>query len=138
MISKHDLAKALATKCKEIADDNSYLLIAEGIPYSPTVDATYIKEAVLYGSDNANALNDDSSDYMIGIYQLSIYTPRSSLSGKYDDLAISEVFQTGFKRGTELTYNNQSLRIKTSTLRPMDFSDTHFLHILSISFNVIK
>jgi hypothetical protein len=138
MISKHDLAKALAAQAKVISTANSYNLIAEGKSYTPDVNAVYVEEMALYGNDNAIAMDDESSDYMIGIYQINIHTPRSSLSGKYDGLKIGEVFQTGFKRGTTLTYNNQKLRTKNSSLKPMDFSDTHFIHILSIVFDVIN
>ncbi len=44
----------------------------------------------------------------------------------------------GFNKGLELTFNNQKVRIRTTSLESMMENETHFIHILSIRFSVIN
>jgi hypothetical protein len=138
MINKYDVARALATRSKEVATDNSYNLVAEGKQYTPDVNASYIEEHVIYGKDAPMSLDNESKFYMVGIYQIDVNTPRSSISCKYDGLLIAGVFQTAFSRGTVLTSNGQSLRVKSSSIKPLEYNETHLLHALSITFDVIN
>ena len=138
MISKFDLAKALYEQAKLIAGNNSYLLIPEGKEYEPDPNATYIQEFVLYGPDNAIGLADCSNDMQLGIYQINVNTPKAQAGAKWAGLKIGDVFQAGFARGTQLIYNDQMVRMKNSTLLPMDPDETHEVHVLSINFSIIN
>jgi hypothetical protein len=138
MINKFDLAKALFNQSKSIADTNSLLLIPNGSAYEPDPNTTYIEEFVLYGNDTAIGLADCSSDIQLGVYQVNINTPKSNLGAKWRGLEIGGIMQEGFKRGTTMTFNGQSVRTLTSSLQPMDFNDTHETHILSVNYSVIN
>lgn len=138
MISKYDLAKALYEQAKLVCANNGYLLIPEGQTYEPEPSATYVQEFVLYGEDTAPGLADDSSDIQLGIYQININTPKEKAGAKWIGLQMAETIQTGFKRGTELTYNGQMVRTKTTATLAMLPNETHEVHILSINFSVIN
>jgi len=138
MINKHDLAKALLNQARLIAVNNSYLLIPNGMPYQPDPNTAYIQEFVLYGDDNAIGMSDNSCDIQLGIYQITINTPKAQEGSKWTGLKIGDVYQAGFARGTELIYNDQKVRIKNSALLPMDSDDTHDVHALSIKYSIIN
>ena len=138
MISKFDLAKALYEQAKLIAGSNSYLLIPNGEAFEPDPNATYIQEFPLYGDDTPRGIEDDSPDMQIGIYQLSINTPKSNEGSNWQALAIAKVLQLGFGRGTELIFNQQMVRMRSSSLTQLDDDDTHKIYALSITFTVIN
>ena len=138
MISKHDLAKALLNKAREIATANSYVLVPDGSKYEPDQNTTYIQEFVIYGDDNARGIEDSSSDLQFGIYQISVNTPKALSGAKWLGLKIADIFQTGFARGTELTCNSQTVRTKNSSIQPMETDDTHETHILSVTYSVVN
>jgi hypothetical protein len=138
MIDKFNLAKALLDNSEVISVANSYLLIPDGEAYASNPNETFIQEKTLYGPDNSVGLSDDSSDFQIGLYQVTINTPKAQEGGKWSGLQIAGVFQAGFNKGLELTFGGQMLRIKNATIEGMDENDTHFIHILSITFSVIN
>lgn len=138
MISKHDLAKALSNKAREIAAANGYNLIANNEQYTPNVNEEYIQQFVLGGPNNALGMEGDSPDLQFGVYQISIQTPKSSRSAEWDGLKIAEVFQLGFKRGTKLVYNNQMVRTEESNIQQLKFDPTHLTHVLSVRYSVIN
>jgi len=138
MISKNDLAKALLNQARVISTANSYLLIPNGATYEPDPNTTYIQEFMIYGDDNSIGMADCSSDIQLGIYQININTPKSLEGAKWLGLKIADIFQAGFARGTQLTYNGQMVRTKNSSIQPMDGDDTHEIHILSVSYSVIN
>ena len=138
MISKHDLAKALSNKAREIATANGYNLIANNEQYTPDVNEEYIQQFTLGGPSNALGMEDDSPDLQFGVYQISVHTPKSSRSAEWDGLKIAEKFQLGFKRGTELVYNNQMVRTKESDIQPLKYDPTHLMHVLSVRYSVIN
>ena len=138
MINKHDLAKALLNQARLIAVNNSYTLIPNGKAYQPDPNTAYIQEFVLYGGDNAIGMSDNSCDIQLGIYQITINTPKAQEGSKWTGLKIGDVYQAGFARGTELIYNDQKVRIKNGTLLPMDSDDTHDVHVLSIKYSIIN
>ena len=138
MINKHDLAKALLNQARLIAVNNSYNLIPNGMAYQPDPNTAYIQEFVLYGDDNAIGMSDNSCDIQLGIYQITINTPKAQEGSKWTGLKIGGVYQSGFARGTELIYNDQKVRIKNSALSEMDSDDTHDAHALSIKYSIIN
>jgi len=138
MINKHDLAKALLNQARLIAVNNSYNLIPNGKAYQPDPNTAYIQEFVLYGDDNAIGMSDNSCDIQLGIYQITINTPKAQEGSKWTGLKIGGVYQSGFARGTELIYNDQKVRIKNSALSEMDSDDTHDAHALSIKYSIIN
>ena len=138
MINKFNIAKALFDKAEQVSTDNSYLLIAQGEKYEPNPNDAYIEEKPLFGDDNSIGLSDDSSDIQFGIYQINVNTPKVEKGGKWSGLNIAGVYQVAFSKGLELSFGGQTLRIKSTTVKPMKMNDTHFTHILSVVYSVIN
>ena len=138
MINKFNIAKALFNEAEQVSNDNSYLLIPEGEKHESEPNESYIEEMVLYGDDNSVGLSDNSSDIQFGIYQINVNTPRVEEGGKWSGLKISGIYQAAFSKGLTLSFGGQNLRVKNSTLKPMDIKETHFTHVLSIVFSVIQ
>jgi hypothetical protein len=138
MINKFNIAKALLDNAQTISNDNSYLLVPDGEEYTKKPSETYIQEMPLYGDDESIGISDDSSDIQFGIYQINVNTPKAEEGAKWSGLTIAGVYQTGFAKGLTLSFGGQSLRIKNTSLAGMQQNDTHFIHILSITFSVIN
>lgn len=139
MISKHDLAKALSNKAREIATANSLTLVANNEQFTPDVNGTYIQQFTIFGDDNAKpSLSDSDSDAQIGVYQINVHTPKADLSAEWDGLKIIDAYQAGFYKGLELPYNGQMVRIKTGSVRNIEFFETHLTHVLSVEYLVIN
>ncbi len=136
MISKFDLAKALHDKAKLISDVNNLKLVTNGEQYSGGVNEIFIQEFLLFGNDVSIGIADNSSDISVGIYQLNINTPK--VKTKWSGLKFTDIFTNGFSKGLELTFNNQKVRIRTTSLETMMENETHFIQILSIRFSVIN
>ena len=138
MISTFNIAKALFDKARQVSTDNSYLLIPQGEKHEPDPNETYIEEIPLYGDDNSIGLADNSSDIQFGIYQINVNTPKAQAGGKWSSANIADIYKAAFSKGLELTFGGQMLRIKNTTVKPLDMNDTHFTHVLSITFSVIN
>lgn len=136
MISKFDVAKALRDQAKIVTDANSLVLVGNGEGFEPDVEKSHIEEIVLYGNDFSVGLADESSDIQVGIYQLSVHSPKTE--PKWVGLEIIDILQASFVKGLQLTFNGQMVRIKTSSLATMMQSETHFIYHLSIEFSVIN
>jgi hypothetical protein len=136
MINKFNISKALRDNAKTIADANSVKLVSNGELYDPDINLGYVEEIALYGKDTSIGLADESSDIQFGIYQININTPKTKT--KWSGLKLADIFNAGFSKGLELTYNGQMVRIKNTTFEPMMQNDTHLIHILSINFSVIN
>ena len=134
MINKYNISKSLRDNAQTIADNNNYTLVTDGESKEPDPNETYLEEFTLFGPDNSIGLGDDSSDQQTGIYQINVNTPKHST--KWVGLNIVGVLQEGFPKGLELT-NNQLVRIKNSQVSSMMQNDTHLIHVLSITYNVI-
>lgn len=149
MINKHDLAKALADNARQISTANGYELVANNTSFTPDPNTLYVTQKTLFGDDNNRGTEDNSFDLQFGIYQINIYTPKASENAEWEGMKIGGVYQAGFARGTELTYNNQMVRMMNSSLRemtsltsasltPAGNSATHKTHILSAKFSIIN
>ena len=138
MINKYSISKALYDNTKQVSTANGFLLIANGKAYTPSPNDVYVQEMTIYGDDNSVGIADNSSDIQMGIYQININTPKALTGGKWQGLQMVDIYQAGFSKGLELTFNGQMLRIKSAKLSTMMQSDTHFIHILSIAYSVIN
>jgi len=136
MINVFDLAKALRNEAKIVTDANSFTLVGNGEGFEPDVNQSHIEEIVLYGDDDSVGLGNDSSDIQIGIYQLSVHSPKNDT--KWAGLKIVGVLKDHFVRGLKPIFNSQMVVIETSSLAPMMQNDTHIIHHLSIEFSVIN
>jgi len=140
MISKFDLAKGLRDQAKIVTDANSLILVSDAKTedekiFIADVNNSHVVESVLYGDDSSIGLAGSSSDIQIGIYQLSVYSPK--IDPKWTGLRIVDLLQTHFVRTLEPTFNGQKSVIVDSSIGPMMNDDSHFVHHLSIRFSVI-
>ena len=135
-ISKFDLAKALRNQAKIVADANSITLVGNGEGFSPDVNLSHIEEIALFGDDNTLGHEDTSSDMQVGVYQLSVHTPK--IQTKWEALRIIDILQASFVKGLELTFNGQLLRLRNGSISTMDQNETHLIFHLSIVFTVIN
>lgn len=138
MINKFDLAKALYDNAKAVSDANGYTLVADGQEYETSPDIAYVREYALFGDDDPIGISDNSSDIQFGIYQLTICTPKIQEGSKWVGLNMVGIYESGFQRGTVLTYNGQSVRIRNSSVAPLPSDETHLIRALSIQYSVIN
>lgn len=136
MISKFDLAKALRDQATIVATANSYTLVGNGEGFEPDVNASHIEEIVLYNDDESIGLANNSSDIQLGVYQLSVHSPKTQT--KWIGLQIIDVLSTHFVMGLKPSFNGQQVVIKKASLSPMMQNNTHIIHHLSITFSVIN
>jgi hypothetical protein len=136
MINKFNLAKALRDQSDIVATANSYVLVGNGEGFESDVDASHIEEIVLYNDDDSVGLGNNSSDIQIGIYQLSVHSPKSEK--KWAGLVIIGVLNDHFVRGLKPSFGGQEVIIETASLSPMMQNDTHLIHHLSVKFSVIN
>ena len=138
MIDKFAIAKALNDEARNVITPLPDIeLISEGEQFTPKANKAYIKESVLFNTDNAIGLGDNSSDISFSIYQLMVITPRSNKGAKWQALALVRDLQTQLYRGLTLQHNGQKLRIKTTSVSPLLPDKTHFTYALSINFSAI-
>ncbi len=142
MINPSDLAKALINEAKIITDANSITLVTsdgkteDGERFSPDVNDPYVQEFVLFGDDTSVGLANDSSDIQIGIYQLSIHSPKTK--SKFIGLDIAVLLKNHFVRGLEPTFNGQKAVVIVSSLSGLMPTETFNVYHLSITFSVIN
>lgn len=138
MISKFDLAKALRDHAKLVAISEGITLISIDDPegYNPDPNTPYLEEMVLFGPDRPIGIADASRDLQVGVYQININRPKTE--AKWVGLRLADTISIAFKKGTELTYNGQMVRMREQELRPMLVNATHKTFILSIVFTVIN
>ena len=135
MIKKADLALSLRKKAIEISTANNYKLIYEGREFKPITGKSHIADTVMDGDDNKIGMEDGSNDFQIGIYQLMVFYPREK--SNLGALDITDTYQLGFIRGTELTENGQMARIMESSVTELKYNPTHLMYAISIKYSVI-
>ncbi len=138
MISNFDTDKALLAQAKIIATANGYRLVTDGESYQPDPNELYIKEHVINGDDESRGIEDGSPDVQIGIYQLTVFAPKANEGAKWQSVQVCDVLRDGFARGTELIFNQQMVRMRSSSLKRLGDDDTHKIYALSITFTVIN
>lgn len=140
MISVTSIKMALLGQAVIVSNDNSYVLVPNGGEYTPDINTAYVKEFVITGDDNNTAIGDASADNQVGIYQLTIHTPKSLANGKWVSSEMSDIYKAGFPKGMFLTDNGQRLRIVKASSFTNDSLDTntHYTTILSITYSVIN
>jgi hypothetical protein len=138
MINKFSLAKSLYDQAKLISNSNSLNLVADGEEYTTTPNEEYIEDHVLFGKDDSVGISDASSDIQLGVYQLTINTPKAEEGAKWRGLQIANIYQEGFPKGLELTHDNQAARIRNTSIVPLGQNDTHLVFVLSVQYSVIN
>lgn len=92
--------------------------------YTPVKDTLYARPTNLQGETAAETENDRTN----GIYQIDVFAP--SGDGKGTAMAMADLIADRFKQDTEITYNSQTVRIKTCSYRPVDNSENGWYQIM--------
>ena len=138
MINQFDSKQALKNQA-EIAVDGvtasigfTVNFVEQGDGSALDANESYIAEKYMPTPVVAFGVGDNSSDYHNSLYQLTVYSPKSS--GVNMNMLIAEKIKPYFARGTVLTKSSQSLRIKQTSQTQVTSDDTHHLTFLTINY----
>jgi len=105
----YDISTALNTHLKNMtsAPDIAW----ENKNYKPTLKTTYIRPTLLPADSAQATLGDSGTDMNPGIYQVDVFTAANK--GTKAALNMADLIANRFKRGTDLTYNGRTVRIRS-------------------------
>lgn len=78
--------------------------------YTPVVGTLYIRPTLISGDVVQATLGDAGTDMNVGIYQVDIFAEAGK--GKNEALVMADKIADQFKRGTDLTYNSRTVRVR--------------------------
>lgn len=103
-----DIRGALVSRLKTLPGLPSGV-VWDNVPFTPTLGSAYYRVALLPAEPSQAALGDDGANEQTGIFQVSLCFPAGTgtkaLQGAIDALC------SHFKRGTQLVYNTQEVRV---------------------------
>ena len=82
----------------------------ENKSYTPAMGTLYLRPTSLPGTNTQSSLGTNGQDNAIGIYQVDVMAKPGT--GKKASTMMADNIADHFKRGTKLTYNGCSVRIK--------------------------
>lgn len=83
------------------------------IPYEPAAGTTYLRPSFLPAETLQVTLGDTGKDETNAIYQVDVVVPRGTGRSTLQDTIADH-----FKRGTVLTYNGTTLRVRSVSIGP--------------------
>lgn len=102
-----DISSALDSRLNTLSGGSP--VAWENIVYVPTKSSMYLRPTNLAGATTQAGLGTAGIDEYVGIYQIDVFAPagtgRSQAESKADAIA------NHFKRGTDLLYNNTTVRL---------------------------
>lgn len=98
----------------------------ENVPFTPVAGVTYIAPFLLTGEPTQAEIGTNGANRHVGVYQISIYAPAGN--GLLTVGALRDALIDHFKRGTQLTYSDVTVRIQKAYSGPM-LSETDRVHI---------
>lgn len=127
-----DISAALDVNLNTLATANSIDVAWENEGYTPVTGIAYLRATLLPADTAGVGMADNSSDEHLGIYQVDVFTPTDDGKGQAVNLADDIADQ--FKRGTELTYNGVTVRIKTVSRSSGSRDGSWFIVPVSIQY----
>lgn len=107
----NDIQAALDTRLNSLGDGTP--IAWPNVDYTPEAGTTFYRPNFIPGDTVQASLGANGKDYMVGIYQVDIVTPRGSgRSGKVDTIA------DHFSRGSVLSYNGSKLTVRSVSIGP--------------------
>ena len=82
----------------------------ENYSYDPSMGTLYIRPTLLAGDVVQATLGTTGTDQNLGVYQIDIFSEAGQ--GKGEALSMADTIANHFKRGTDLTYNSRTVRIR--------------------------
>lgn len=83
----------------------------ENRPYKPVNGTMYLRQSLIPGDVEQATLGETGTDRQVGIYQIDVFTP-SGKGGK-QGIKLADKVANHFKRGTDLTYNSRTVRVRS-------------------------
>ena len=104
-----DIAAALDSRLNSMSGKPP--IAWENKAYEPTMGTLYARPTLIPGDTVQATLGDSGTDMNIGIYQIDIFAEAGT--GKGAAITMADTIANHFKRGTDLTYNSRTVRIKS-------------------------
>ena len=86
----------------------------ENAPFNPVSGDVYLAETYLPATTSGVGISDNSTNQFIGVYQVSVHANSGDYKLEAQTLADSVVSR--FARGESLTYQDQKVRIESSSI----------------------
>ena len=134
MINKFTVAKVFNDKALAASGAVRFVSMIE--EYSPEIDTPYIKESLLYGSDESLGTASSDSDIARGVYTLTVYTPKINKGAKWQCLALIDELNASMPKFTQLN-ESPSIMLREAITGPTTTGETHISCDLDIRFTVI-
>ena len=124
----NDIQAALDT---QLATITSAPIAFPNVPYTPSAQTSYLRASLIPADTVQASLGTSGKDETNGIYQVDVVVPRGSgRPGLIDTVA------DAFKRGTVLTYNSKSLRVRSVSMGSAILDDEWYFVPVSINFQI--
>jgi hypothetical protein len=115
-----DIDSALDSHLNDLPDKPPVAWENKG--YAPVLGTLYLRPKNLTGDSRQATLGTSGTDENNGVYQIDVFA--ESGEGKYEALEKADEIADHFKRGTLLTYNDRSVRIRSVSRREGNNTDS--------------
>jgi hypothetical protein len=122
----NDVQAALDTKLKTLSGTP---VAFPNVPYKPQAGTTYVRASFLPTETVQVSLGATGKDETNGIYQIDVVAPRGSGRPQLLD-TVADLF----KRGTVLTYNSVTIRVRSVSMAPAILEDEWYFVPISVNF----
>jgi hypothetical protein len=122
----NDVQAALDTKLATITGTS---VAFPNVPYKPQAGTTYLRASFLPAETVQASMGANGKDETNGIYQIDVVVPRGTGRPQLID-TVADVF----KRGTVLSYNSISVRVRSVSMSPAILDDEWYFVPISVNF----
>lgn len=122
----NDVQAALDTKLKTVTGTP---VAFPNVPYKPQAGTAYLRASFLPAETVQASMGDSGKDETNGVYQIDVVVPRGSGRPQLID-TVADLF----KRGTVLTYNSISVRVRSVSMAPAILDDEWYFVPISVNF----
>jgi len=123
-----DIASALDTQLNLLGETVAW----ENRHFTPPTSGLYLMQFNIPASTTQADLGTNGTDYTVGIYQVSVVGVFGK--GKAAIYTLSDSVADQFKRGTVMTYNGTTVRVKTVERAPMLIDEQSAIIPISVTY----
>ena len=122
----NDVQAALDTKLATITGTS---VAFPNVPYKPQAGTTYLRASFLPAETVQASMGANGKDETNGIYQIDVVVPRGTGRPQLID-TVADLF----KRGTVLSYNSISVRVRSVSMSPAILDEEWYFVPISVNF----
>jgi hypothetical protein len=122
----NDVQAALDTKLATITGTS---IAFPNVPYKPQAGTTYLRASFLPAETVQASMGANGKDETNGIYQIDVVVPRGTGRPQLID-TVADLF----KRGTVLSYNSISVRVRSVSMSPAILDEEWYFVPISVNF----